>query len=494
MTESFNNTVLCFFVRLVSAFSSWSAYAENSQRVNVNRPNIILIMADDLGYGDTGFTGNNIIKTPSLDQMAKEGVVMTNFHSGGSVCSPTRGTFLTGRHHYRYGIFWANIGRLPKEEITLSEILQQKGYMTGHFGKWHLGTLSKDFSAKGKKRKPLENFSPPTLHGYDSSFVTESAVALWDPSKGKIAVNTPFGLDGVALEPADVSLKGGASKVVMDRVLPFIEKAVKKGQVFFTVIWFHAPHMDVVAGPEYLAQYKGHGEAAHYYGVVTEMDQQIGRLRDELKRLGIDKNTLITFTSDNGPEGEKANGRSAGVTDGLKGRKRDLYEGGVRVPTFALWPGNIKAGSTINTASSTLDYLPTINEIVDYQMPDNRPIDGASILSLLVGGNANSHSTQSEQQVLKRTKAIPSIRDKLSLIEGNYKLVTSFNHIEKPTLYNLKLDRSETTDIAMKHPQIVKAMTRKIKIFIASAKASHRGEDYPNENFKVVDSWPQSFP
>jgi len=475
----------------------WQACADNntdasSLKVKVDQPNIILIMADDLGYGDTGFTGNKIINTPSLDKMAREGAIMTNFHAGAPVCSPTRGTYLTGRHHHRYGIFWANVGHLPKQEITLAEVLKGKGYATGHFGKWHLGTLSKDFSPKGSKRKPVENFSPPSWHGYDASFVTESAIALWDPGQGKRAINNPFWLDGVALEPTDSTLKGGASRVVMDKVLPFIEQAVSKDQPFFSVIWFHAPHKDVIAGPEYLSQYKGHGEAAHYYGVITEMDEQIGRLRHELERLGVARNTLITFTSDNGPEGKKSAGRTAGVTDGLRGRKRDLYEGGVRVPTLALWPNSIKAGSVIDTAASTLDYFPTINEIVDYQMPDSRPIDGESILSLWLSNNDASSSSKSAQQVLKRSKAIPFYaKNKLSLIEGDFKLVASVNDIEQSVLYNLKFDRSESTDISAKYPQQVKSMTEQIKTFIASAKASHRGDDYPNKNFKPVDVWPQ---
>ncbi|WNC72814.1 sulfatase-like hydrolase/transferase [Thalassotalea psychrophila] len=477
--------VQCAFLTIIS----WPAFAVGTSN---NKPNIILIMADDLGYGDTGFTGNNIIKTPNLDQMAKEGAIMTNFHAGAPVCSPTRGTFLTGRHHHRYGIFYANVGHLPKEEITLSEILKENGYTTGHFGKWHLGTLSKEFSPKGKKRKPLENFSPPAWHGYDTSFVTESAIALWNPGQGRRAVNNPFWQDGVALEPSDPSLKGGASKVVMDRVMPFIKQAVTNEQPFFTVIWFHAPHMDVVAGPKYLAQYKGYGEAAHYYGVVTEMDEQIGRLREELKRLGVDKNTLITFTSDNGPEGKKAKGRTAGVTDGLRGRKRDLYEGGVRVPTLALWPDNIAAGSVITTAASTLDYLPTINEIIGYQMPDERPIDGESILSLLVGDKANLVGSSPVQQVSKRSKAIPFYaKGKLSLLDGDFKLVTSVNNIDKSELYNLATDRREINEISAKHPQQVSIMTQYLKDFIASVKASHRGEDYPKQNFIPVDSWPK---
>ena len=157
-----------------------------------DQPNIILIMADDLGYGDVGFNGNSIIKTPHMDALAHDGLTFTNFYAGGPVCSPTRGTVLTGRHYSRYGIFSANVGHLPKEEITLQQLLKEQGYTTGHFGKWHLGTLNKEISAKGEKRKPAENYAPPWEHNYDESFVTESAVSTYNPSVGKRYNNNPY--------------------------------------------------------------------------------------------------------------------------------------------------------------------------------------------------------------------------------------------------------------------------------------------------------------
>ena len=245
-------------------------------------PNIILMMADDLGYGDTGFNGNKIIKTPHLDQMANDGVKLTHFYAGGPVCSPTRGTFLTGRHYYRYGIWSANVGHLPKQEITLARMLKSKGYTTGHFGKWHVGTLSKTHSTKGPGRKPAENFAPPWERDYDRSFVVESSVSTWDPGSDK----NPFYDDGVPLAGDDPSLRGGAARVVVDRAVPFMEQAVKNDTPFLAVVWFNAPHEPIKAGPEYLAMYEGHGEAAHYYGCITELDEQVGRIRKLSQGLG----------------------------------------------------------------------------------------------------------------------------------------------------------------------------------------------------------------
>ena len=157
-------------------FTSLFIFAGFSQ-AQADKPNIILMMADDLGYGDVGFNGHEIIKTPHLDKMAKEGAQLPHFYAGGPVCSPTRGTCLTGRHYFRYGIWSANVGHLPKQEITLAKALKEQGYTTGHFGKWHLGTLSKTHSTKGPKRNPQANFAPPWERDYDQSFVVESSVS-----------------------------------------------------------------------------------------------------------------------------------------------------------------------------------------------------------------------------------------------------------------------------------------------------------------------------
>jgi arylsulfatase A-like enzyme len=431
------------------------------------RPNIVLLMADDLGYGDTGFNGHEIIQTPSLDQMAADGVVMTNFHAGAPVCSPTRGTALTGRHAFRYGIYSANRGHLRPGEITIPELLTEQGYATGHFGKWHLGTLSKTMSSKGEKRAPEENYSPPAWHGYERSFVTESAVATWNPSQGGRANDNPFWDDGVAVDPDDPSLSGGAGRVVMDRAIPFIRQAVADGRPFFAVVWFHAPHEPIVAGPEYLAMYEGHGEAAHYYGAITEMDEQIGRLRVELESLGVADNTFITFTSDNGPEGKEAKGKKAGTTGGLRGRKRSLYEGGVRVPTVTVWPKVAGPGTVTDVPTSTLDYLPTVLDMLNIEMPDDRPIDGVSLIPLL-SGTANT-----------RAEPIPFWhKNRMTLIEGELKLVITPDKPDSDELYDLGSDRGEASDIVADHPDIAAEMRARLEAFEASARSSDEGEDY----------------
>ena len=441
-------------------------------------PNIIMMMCDDLGWGDTGFNGNKTIKTPELDSLATQGVNMKHFYAGGPVCSPTRGTCLTGRHYWRYGIWFANKGHLPKEEITVAQILKEKGYATGHFGKWHLGTLSKTISAKGKARKPEANFAPPWERFYDRSFVTESAISTWDPGYGKRAKNNPFYDDG---KPTMDNVKGGAAKVVMDRAIPFIEKAVAEKKPFLSVIWFHAPHEDIQAGPEYLKMYEGHGEAAHYFGCITELDEQVGRLQKKLKELGVYENTLQFFTSDNGPEGgEPKNNktRRAGTTGGFKGRKRALYDGGVRVPSLVIWPGKVKAGTEIKTAASTLDYLPTIAKIVAYDMPDSRPIDGMDMMPIVLGESTS------------RAKSIPLRTQNLAgIVKGNYKLLTQSLNSSKDELYDLSKDWKESNNIASSNPELIAELKKELKAFLESAEKSHSGADYGSSNYEPVEKF-----
>lgn len=436
--------------------------------------NIILMMADDLGYGDTGFNGNTIIKTPHLDQLAKDGAHLRHFYAGGPVCSPTRGTCLTGRHYYRYGIFSANVGRLPEQEITLARILKENGYTTGHFGKWHLGTLSRTLTSKDPaKRKPELNYSPPWERDYDRSFVTESAVTTWNPGIGARAVNNPFYDDGVPVDPADESLLGGAARVVVDRAVPFIEQAVASDTPFLAVVWFHAPHENIEAGPDYLAMYPDHGEAAHYYGCITELDEQVGRIRETLDTLGVADNTLIFFCSDNGPEGKTVKGRRVGVTNDLRGRKRSLYDGGVRVPAIATWPGHIKKGSVVDTPLSTLDYFPTIARLIGYEMPDDRPIDGQDILPILTG-----------KETL-RDKSIPFwFKNEGTLVRGDYKLV-----LPARELYHLPSDWSEANNLVLNHPELAQQMEEEFHLFRNSFKESHEGADYDDHGYQPTVRW-----
>ncbi|MBK3519943.1 sulfatase-like hydrolase/transferase [Carboxylicivirga marina] len=438
-----------------------------------NKPNIILIMADDLGYGDVGFNGNTIIKTPEMDALANQHLKLSNFYAGAPVCSPTRGTCLTGRHAYRYGIFAANEGHLPAQEVTLAKILKQNGYATGHFGKWHIGTLDPNYSSKGEDRDPAANFAPPWQRDYDVSFVTESSVSTWNPTSTKV----PYYFNG---QITTDNLLGDDSRVMMDRIIPFIEDAVENTTPFLSVVWFHAPHEPFVAGPTYKAMYEGYSEdEKDYYGCITAMDEQIGRLYDKLEELSIDDNTIIFFCSDNGPEGKELDDGTLtkpGVTGGLRGRKRSVYCGGTGVPAFIVWPGKTDTPAVSDYTCSTLDYLPTIIDALDINMPDDRPIDGISLLPMLDG-------LESE-----RPKALPFMHSsKAFWIDGDLKFITK-NNWDVNEVYNLRDDRAEETNLKSDYASEMAQIQKDIVAWSNSCAHSHAGGDY-NEAFTPVDAW-----
>jgi arylsulfatase A-like enzyme len=258
-----------FWILLVAAVAVATVVVANDlPACAADRPNIVLMMADDLGWGDTGYNGHPTLKTPHLDEMAKAGLRLERFYSGAPVCSPTRGSCLTGRHPFRYGVFSANVGHLPAEELALPELLGKLGYATGHFGKWHLGTLTKTVkeSNRGGPRG-IEHYSPPWENGFDVCFSTEAKVPTWDPMvtrKGAGNFWEPIEnqADAVAYgthywtgegKQATENLRGDDSRIIMDRAIPFVREAAKSETPFFAVIWFHAPHLPVVAGPKYTA-------------------------------------------------------------------------------------------------------------------------------------------------------------------------------------------------------------------------------------------------
>ncbi len=341
--------LILLFLSSCTTIKKESNISETASGIISEKPNIILIMADDLGYGDVGFNGNTTIKTPAIDQWALDGIKFNRFYAATPVCSPTRGSVLTSRHPFRYGIYFAISGHVKQQKVLLPEVLKQQGSTTGHFGKWHLGTLTDEEQNRwgGWDKDPASNFSPPWLNGYDACFVTESKVPTWNPMYDKKYTL----LDGSIQEEAPryhtdywegpsrkakKNLKGDDSLVIMDRVIPFIEVAVEKNQPFFSIIWFHTPHKPVIADPEYRTMYSRHTEyEQNYFGCITAMDDQIGRLRSKLQELGIEENTMIWFCSDNGPEGKIIDPDSSLGSAGIfNGRKPSLLEGGIRVPAF----------------------------------------------------------------------------------------------------------------------------------------------------------------
>lgn len=467
-------TCLLFFVCVPAQRNSVSAD---------ERPNIVLVMCDDLGWGDPQcYDPKSPIRTPHIDAMAKAGLKFDRFYAAAPVCSPTRGSCLTGRHPYRYGIYSANTGHMKPEEITLPELLQKEGYSTGHFGKWHLGTLTteiKDANRGGPKGKA--HFSTPQMNGYDTCFVTESKVPTFDPMiKPPNALRTAWDFlrdrsnaqsygtrywdeNGRIVKQ---NLEGDDSRIIMDRAIPFMERAVAAKKPFFAAVWFHAPHLPVVAGPKHVAPYaKFSVLERNYYGCVTALDEQVGRLRAKLRELNVAENTMLWFCSDNGPEGQA--GKAPGSAWKLRGRKRSLYEGGVRVPGIVEWPGKVKAGTRTDFAAVTSDYLPTILDVLKLRMPDQRPIDGVSLKRVLEGFTA------------RRSKAIGFQSGKQrSYVGQRFKLYSS-NAGKTWELYDLIDDPAETRDLANEQANFARSLRYGMDSWIASCKSSDQGRDYP---------------
>lgn len=448
-------------------------------------PNIILIMCDDLGWDDTGFNGNEIIQTPNLDMLAGQGITFNRFYSASAVCSPTRGSCLTGRNPYRYGIPTANAGHMKIEEITLPELLKEKGYSTGHFGKWHLGTLTTTMKDANRGNPgDSTHYSIPSMHGYDIWFATESKVPTYDPMwkptqfdtlKGE---NLRFGWKAISDKPeakpygtwywigeetqATENLDGDDSRIIVDRLIPFIESAAEKDKPFFSTVWFHTPHLPVVATDEMMKKY---AEFSHreqiYFSTITAMDQQVGRIWEKLNELGQAENTMIWFCSDNGPERQTPG--SSGI---FRERKRSLYEGGVRVPAFCIWPGKINAGQKTDFPAFTSDYLPTISSILNINYPDDRPIDGIDLSEVLKG-----------EKIIREKPMGFQFQTKMSWVTQQYKLISTDSG-ETFELYDLINDKQEKNNIAGENSEMVEKMKKEIFAWIKSCKNSEQGADY----------------
>jgi arylsulfatase A-like enzyme len=379
---------------------------------------------------------------------------------------------VTGRHPYRYGIYYANRGHMKKDEITLAEILKRHGYATGHFGKWHLGTLTRDIKDGRRGGRQNEHYSPPWENGFDECFATEQAVPTWDPMKDQ-PFETKYWTGPGAY--ATKNLDGDDSRVIMDRAVPFIRRAVRAARPFLAVIWFHTPHSRVVAGPDYRAIYADQDENhQHYYGCITAMDEQVGRLRAELKALGVTETTMLWFCSDNGPAGrgggtrQTPGARQQGSAGPFRGRKGSLYEGGVRVPGILLWPQRIKHPRVADIPCVTSDYFPTILDVLGSRLPEaqTRPYDGISLLPLIEG------------KMARRGRPIGFESGKqLSLVDDRYKLYSADSGWTFE-LYDLIADPGEKNNLADTNPEVAEAMAQTLREWRASCKASDAGNDY----------------
>ncbi len=440
-----NIVILCLVIGLAVCATSCDKSQSSS-----SKPNVIILFADDMGYGDLSCYGHPTIKTPNLDRLADAGIRFTSFYVPTPVCGPSRSALLTGRYPPRCGMP-GNIGPdtqygLPLEEITMANILQDKGYRTMHIGKWHLGNYKPEYF--------------PTSRGFDHYF---GLLYSNDMIKPWVQTNTPLRLmqDTVAIE--DTVIQEFLTVRYTEQALNFIE--TNRDNPFFLYLAHSMPHLPVSTTDDF----KGTSRSGLYGDVIQTIDWSTGQIMDKLKELNLDNNTLVIFTSDNGPwlylpdrmlQGgiEPWDVGSPGL---LRGAKGTTYEGGNRVPGIMCWPGHIPTGRVIADPASTVDLLPTIVAATGAQLPGDRIYDGRNILPAITG---NQDFPEFEFFYF-RGKRIECIR------YGEWKLRLS-RHLRTdlgendpltPELFNLDLDPSERYNVADRHPAMVEEMLRKMQ-------------------------------
>jgi arylsulfatase A-like enzyme len=449
------------------------------------KPNIVLVMADDQGWGDMAYNGHGRLKTPNFDRMAAEALRFDRFYAAAPVCSPTRGSVMTGRHPNRFACFkWGH--SLRPQEITVAEALKTAGYTTGHFGKWHLGSV--------RKGSPVN----PGASGFDR----------WLSAENFYDNDAILSREGVA-----VQTNGESSMLAVDAAIEFIRDATTAGKPFLAVVWFGSPHSPHQALDEDREPYQDlPRQDQHFLGEITGMDRAFGKLRAKIGELGIRNNTILWYTSDNGALPK------VGSTGGFRGNKGQVYEGGLLVPAILEWPAVIKAPRATAVRCNSCDIYPTLLDIVGVKMENQPPLDGLSLRPLLEGNMQSrgkglgfwDHPTpgigtpsdqwMAEVLAAQQAGAEPNDPEKLRLdagkikqkypedvfpghaawIDGDWKLhrVTDKKGKVKLELYNLVADREETNDLAGAEPGRVEKMKADLETWLRSVVRSLNGEDY----------------
>jgi arylsulfatase A len=386
-------------------------------------PNVVVVLADDLGWGDLGAYGSPLIATPNLDRMARQGVRMTDFYASANICTPSRAGLMTGRYPIRTGLAWQVIqpndkNGLPASEITIAEAMKPD-YTTALVGKWHLGHVAP--------------YWPPTNHGFDLFFGLPYShdmkpLALYE------------GHPGVELTKEDVDFPRLTERF-FDRGRKFIED--NKDRPFFLMLTLTAPHLELFPHPDH----KGHSRAAAYGDVVEEIDAQMGKLTDHLKRLGLDRDTIVFVTSDNGPWFEG----SAGPMRDRKGGAS--WDGGYRAPFIAWAPGRLPAGKVSREIAMNIDILPTVMALTGRPLPAN-PLDGRDLTPVLTKGAKSPH----DALVLFNNEQVAAIRtDRWKYVVRSYYRTLDLAWADRygPMLFDVRADPSEAYNLASLHPDVV---------------------------------------
>ena len=457
---------------LLCSFISTAIRAAESKR-----PNVIFILTDDQGWNDARFAGHPYVKTPHLDKFASQGTWLRQFYVAATVCSPSRTTFTTGHAPSRHLIHGhlsgdaENAARsmpnyLDPDVTTLPDLLKTAGYATGHFGKWHLGASA--------------DSPPPEQYGFDvSKTVNSNGPSLGDEAK-------------------DPYFRAKSTRLIVDETIAFIK--ANQGKPFYANVWTLLPHAKLNPTPEQLAEYESLAPKADdpafgpwmqkYLGKaknlksqmqvfcasLTDLDTQLGRLFAALDELKLADNTIIFFTSDNGPEDYRiGNASNAGVgnTGTLRARKRSMYEGGIRPLGLVRWPGHVPAGRRDETSvTSAVDFLPTICKLAGVEVPAKVQLDGEDVSDIWLGAS-RPRKTALHWEWLFNVQGPDDgyVPPMLAIREGDWKLFTSHTG-DKAELYNIPQDAGENHDVAKDNPAVVKSLTEKALAWVKTLPAS----------------------
>jgi arylsulfatase A-like enzyme len=451
-------TVKCFLLCLIAA-APLALFADAKSQQSL--PNFIIIYADDMGYGDLGCYGAEGYETPLLDQMAEEGIRFTDFSTSCSICTPSRAGLLTGRNAKRWGhdgkVYWPySKDGMPSSEITIAEVLKQKGYQTAIVGKWHLGHRN-DFH--------------PLAQGFDSYFGIPYSNDMWLDPETPLAEDAVFN-EGLTREDY-LNHKANDRKTYKNKVplmagreviewpvdqsqltRRYTEKAQafiieNKEKPFFLYLAHSMPHTPLHASEAF----SGKSERGLYGDVIEELDWSVGQVLKTLKENGLEKNTLVIFASDNGPWlSKKENGGSAGP---LRDGKFSNYEGGCRVPCIAWQPGTVPAGLVCDVQTSTLDLFPTFFALAGGELPNDRPIDGVDIRPVLIGDFKNAP------------------RRDYFLYRGDAIRIDDWKYVKNKKndqLFNLAEDVGEKNNVASEHPEKTEQLASRLEAVQAEMK------------------------
>jgi len=453
-------TILTACAALVLCAAAAAATAAAAEQT---RPNIVLLLADDLGYADLSVFGSPHIQTPHLDGLAEGGMRFTDFYAASAVCSPSRAATLTGRFSVRVGVYSWILGpmqagsggneahkmHLPADETTIAGYLKRAGYATGHFGKWHLGGALLEGVGAGPN---------PGDHGFDHWLATENNAAPSHRNPDNFVRN------GERVG----EIEDYSCHFVVDEALAWLGSREDPDQPFFLNIWFNEPHRSGgPAAPQHLeARHQGTRLPA-YYGSVENVDAAIGRLLARLDAMGLGEDTLVVFASDNGSYLEGSN-------DPLRGRKTQLWEGGIRVPGIVRWPGQIEPGTVTDTPAGLVDLLPTFCEAAGLA-PDGKPLDGTSLLPLFRGESLERakplywfYHPSRPVAVIRAGEWCLTADPEIDLSRDNLFLESDIEDIKATgltnfQLFNLRRDIGQERDLAAEYPEIFAEMKRQMR-------------------------------